>query len=164
MKSKSDRRVPKFSNLPLDPNAKHVQTNPLVWIPAQHGFPYWFKPMAPDHIIHPFYTPHALAEAAHQGATLPEGLLFGAFKVKELRARQNPWHPSGRLERLVLEGCGLLLTLKFNGEDEQIECIAASKLYAVQAVPVKTFPSKYKGPRATGDTKSAVSEKPHKRS
>ena len=157
MKSKSDR-LPKFKPMPV--SGPPVQTNPRVWNPAVHGLPYWFKPFAADLVIKPFYTPHAIAEAAHQGAVLPQTLCFAAFKITELRSRENPWHPSGRLDRLVIEGQGLSLTLKFNGEGEQIEVISVSKLYATQPALSPTYMNaKYKGPRMPGDTKSAISGK-----
>lgn len=176
MKSKSDR-LPKFKPMPV--SGAPVQTNPLVWVPKLHGVPYWFnfKNWLSTPFLTPFLTPHAIAEAAHDANgpfSVMDQIVPAQWEIIELRARANPWHPSGRLDRLVLKKwtSGKLtakrftvITLKFNGDGEQVECIGA---HTIMDQPTITAPvasdAKYKGPRQAGDTKSAVSGNTRKRS
>lgn len=165
MKSKSER-LPKFRTLEPLPGPI-VQTNPRLWVAKQNGLPCWYKPFDKDTIIHPFFTSRATEEAIRQG------LDGGAFAVQpsqwtivELRSRENPWHPSGRLDSLTLRRNDgwrdVTIVLKFHGEGEAIQCV--SVFVEKQNAPSKPkFDAKYKGPRLAGDTNSAVVSEKRKR-
>lgn len=176
MKSKSDRRLPKFPPLPV--SGPPVQTNPLVWDVRRVGLPYWLNVQAMQgKAFKPFYSTGALNEALRDqyGAFQPPAFVeMDKQEIVEVRARANPWHPSGRLEKLVLRqwieedpkvGSKTFLntTLKFHGDGEQIECISVFKTVEFKTrqpskpAQVTFFAPKYKGPRQPNDTKSAVS-------
>lgn len=159
MKSNS-ARLPKFRNLEPAPGGPIVQTDPYVWIPKLHGLPYWFKPFAADLVLHPFFTARATEEAIRQG------LDGGAFAVQpsqwtitEIRARKNPWHPSGRLDKLTLRrndgwrDVTLVLKFDIDGPSQVLSVIVET---ATKPAPPKRE-TKYKGPRQAGDTYSGVS-------
>lgn len=149
------KSLPRFPPLPT---VGHVpQTNPLVWLPAHHGFPCWFK--KPTQTVKPFYSARALAQASALNLSLPERVDLGKATIVELRARQNPWHPSGRVDRIVFEfrapGVTICvrLTLKFNGDGEQIECVDVLRADLVfDSAVTKVVTGKYTGPRGKGDT------------
>lgn len=164
MKSQSDRR--NKSSVVSNPR---VQTNPNVWVPEHHGFPSWLNLAGfKGKVITPSFDP-ALRAAMTREGFLPHCVEMDQCEILKVRSRANPWHPSGRLEALVLKKwiAGdpgkkkfLQFTLKFHGADEQIECTDAFTYTELPAaVPVHTFKplSKYTGPRQAGDTKSAVS-------
>lgn len=172
MKSKSDRRFPKFPALPV--SGPPVQTNPNVWAPKLHGFPYWFNAAGwfGTAFVTPFMSTAALKEwvASAPLSAPPRCIEPAQWEIVEIRARANPWHPSGRLEKLVLKKWTAgdpasktftHLTLKFHGDGEQIECVSAYRTTEFKAAPapakVHVFSPKYKGPRQANDTKSAVS-------
>lgn len=177
MKSQSDRRLPKFAPMPV--SGPPVQTNPLVWVPKLHGFPYWLNLEAfAGKNFKPFYSTGALKEYAVSSPlyTVPPVFVeMDKQEILEVRARDNPWHPSGRLEKLVMrqwiEGYPngdktfLHTTLKFHGDGEQIECVSIFKVRESKSAPVTGIvrDAKYKGPRAANDTKSAVSGNTRKR-
>lgn len=155
MKSKSDR-LPKFRTLEPAPGPI-TQTDPRIWIPKLHGFPCWFKPFSKEIVLHPMVTPRASEEARRQGIAPPFGVFPSDWTITELKSRENPWHPSGRLERvtmrLVMSGSTYEMTLKFYGEDEPIQCVQFTKLMPAVAFPIQ---GRYKGPRQTSDVSSAV--------
>lgn len=172
MRSQSDRRLPKFAPMPV--SGPPVQTNPLVWDVRRMGVPYWLNLASfAGKCLKPFYSTGALNEyaASSPSYTTPPVLVeMDKQEILEVRARANPWHPSGRLEKLVLkqhiesDPAGnktfLHTTLKFHGDGEQIECVSIYKVRENKPVAVVTAPvrdAKYKGPRMVGDTRSAVS-------
>lgn len=172
MKSNSKNRLPKFSPLPV--SGPPVQTNPLVWDVPRIGLPCWFNAERwfNTRFVTAFMSTGALNEAARDvnGSFTPDRCIEPAqWEIMELRARANPWHPSGRLEKLVIKkwtsggAAGYpkrftVLTLKFHGPDEQIECTSAYTITEkTEPAKVTVFQPKYKGPRMANDTKSAVS-------
>lgn len=171
MKSDSRNRVPKFA--PMVVSGPIVQTNPLVWDVPRMGFPCWFnRESFEGKLITPFYSTFALKEFVNSAplSSPPRQIdLTEGWECLELRARANPWRPSGRLEKLVLKKhvesdpqgnkTFLHLTLKFHGDGEQVECVSAFKVRASKPLPPVVRDSKYKGPRMANDTRSAVSGK-----
>lgn len=149
-----------------------VQTNPLVWDVPRMGLPCWFNLEAfAGKCLKPFYSTSALKEYAASNPiypTPPALVEMDKQEILEVRARANPWHPSGRLEKIVLkqwveaDAAGnktfLHTTLKFHGDGEQVECVSAFKVRSSKPAPV-VRDSKYKGPRMANDTRSAVSGK-----
>lgn len=135
------------------------KTDPRVWNVKKHGLPTWFT--RPIHIIRPFYTPHAIAEAQHQSIPLPDKLDLAALHMIEIKVRENPWHHAGRVERMTLADTrGVQFTLKLSGPDEQVQCLSVLLPVSKPAVTeTRRSGGRYKGPRQTNDTRSAVSGK-----
>ncbi len=156
MKSNSSR-LPKFRNLEPAPGPI-VQSDPCVWIPKLHGLPCWFTPFVAGLVLHPFFTARASEEATRQGLTPGFAIEPATWEIVELRARRNPWHPSGRLDRLTLRKNDgwhdVTLTLKFDIDGpSQVTSVFLNR---EQKPLPKSRDTKYKGPRLAGDTASGV--------
>lgn len=153
MKSKSDRRIPKF---PPMPTVGHVQqTDPLVWLPEHHGLPCFFT--KPTQSVKPFYSARAVTQAQALNLELPERVDLNKATIKSIRLRANPWHPSGRVDRIVYVLPHATLTLKFNGDGEQIECVDVTRV--ITGIAPQAVVGKYTGPRAPGDKTVSVNAK-----